>query len=189
LKLPSAHSRRFRGARVFVAAQSSCRAMVHDTPDKGNRRRVVILSEARNPHDIATSFRTWIEKPSFTPLSCGVSTPTIKQGRHGLSATPVRRDGRGGREDMPEACPYSNGVVAFPLLALRAPSWKKNAGQESGATGLVTLSEAKNPEHVATPFRACVKNRTHPRSLSWKRGTYRICAQTSPSLSGEGDGG
>jgi hypothetical protein len=35
---------------------------------------------------------------------------------------------------MPEACPYSNCVVAFPLRVLRVPSWTKDAGQESGAT-------------------------------------------------------
>jgi hypothetical protein len=39
---------------------------------------------------IATSFRTWIEKSSSTPLSCGVSTPEIKLGSHG-----PRRDANG----------------------------------------------------------------------------------------------
>jgi hypothetical protein len=44
---------------------------------------IVILKEAESADDIATSFRTWIEKSSLTPLSCGVSTPDIKLGRHG----------------------------------------------------------------------------------------------------------
>ena len=44
------------------------------------------------------------------------------------------------QQDMPEACPYSNGVGTRLRRVLMA------AGRESGATGLVILSEAKNPE-------------------------------------------
>ena len=74
---------------------------------------LVIPSAAMSCDDIATSFRTWTERSPFTPLSCRVSTPTIKQGRHGLCTTTVRRDGRGGQKDKPEACPYNNDAVAF----------------------------------------------------------------------------
>jgi hypothetical protein len=29
------------------------------------------------------------------------------------------------QQDMPEACPYSNGAIAFPLRVLSVPSWTK----------------------------------------------------------------
>jgi hypothetical protein len=57
--------------------------------------RVVILSEAKNPDDIATPFRTWIEKSSSTPASL-------------RGFNPARR------EDMPEACPYNDCVGTRP---------------------------------------------------------------------------
>jgi hypothetical protein len=47
-------------------------------------------AKRKSADDIATSFRTWIENSSFTPLPCGVSTPEIKLGRHG-----PRRDANG----------------------------------------------------------------------------------------------
>jgi hypothetical protein len=43
-------------------------------------------------------------------------------------------------EDMPEACPYSNGALPFPLRALRVPSWTNNAERESGATAYTGAS-------------------------------------------------
>jgi hypothetical protein len=98
LKLPCAHSRRFRGARVllwrvFVSWNGSRHTRERKPqPRAHSKRRIqnVILH-------ISTSFRTWIEKSSLTPLSCRVSAP------HG--------------EDMPEACPYSSGAIAFPFVS------------------------------------------------------------------------
>jgi adenosylcobinamide amidohydrolase len=58
--------------------------VVHDTPEKGIRRRVVILSEAASADHIATSFRTWIENSSAFFITAGFQPPASPAlGRHG----------------------------------------------------------------------------------------------------------
>jgi hypothetical protein len=111
LKLPSAHRRRFRGARIFCCAARWCRRSsfssrclqqdmpeacpysngvgtrlprVQSLPDRSPAQQGLSFGAKRkSADDIATTFRTWIENSSFTPLTCGVPTPEIKLGRHG----------------------------------------------------------------------------------------------------------
>jgi hypothetical protein len=69
----------------FCCAPCWCRGMVHDPPKKERHTRIVILSEAKNPEDIATSFRTWIENSSAFFHHAGFQPHTQKGHAGGMS--------------------------------------------------------------------------------------------------------
>jgi hypothetical protein len=105
---------------------------------------------------IATPFRAWNENSSAFFHHRGVSTPHITLGHHG----PHRDANREESLFFPHGChglrELTSAVTRAVGCALNPPQqWRRDtarpcpiaAGQESGATGLVILSEGKNPDH------------------------------------------